>query len=111
MVVEPKIVCPLVINNSGFCIEEDADIVRVVDSDSYVHSMSEIFDRILKVEKYGTPDFWFAPWDKLIIWLVIQEGLTALALRPEFIHKCMERLIQAYNSMLDQYEKLIFNFK
>lgn len=139
MVVEPKIVCPLVINNSGFGIEEGADIVKV-DSDSDVHSrhfhiqikeeddiqkikmpkinydedtteqnfqiMSEIFDGILEVEKYGTPDFWFAPWDKLITWLGIQEGLTALALRPEFIHKCMERLIQAYISMLDQYENL-----
>lgn len=139
MVVEPKIVCPLVINNSGFGIEEGADIVKV-DSDSDVHSrhfhiqikeeddiqkikmpkisydedtteqnfqiMSEIFDGILEVEKCGTPDFWFAPWDKLITWLGIQEGLTALALRPEFIHKCMERLIQAYSSMLDQYEKL-----
>lgn len=139
MVVEPKIVCPLVINNSGFGIEEGADIVKV-DSDSDVHSrhfhiqikeeddiqkikmpkisydedtteqnfqiMSEIFDGILEVEKCGTPDFWFSPWDKLITWLGIQEGLTALALRPEFIHKCMERLIQAYSSMLDQYEKL-----
>jgi len=142
MVVEPKIVCPLVINNSGFGIEvEDADMTTVdskVNSD--IHSrhfhiqikdeddiqkikmpkisydedateqnyqiMSEIFDGILEVEKCGTPDFWFTPWDKLITWLGIQEGLIALALRPEFIHKCMERLIQAYNSMLDQYEKL-----
>jgi len=138
MVVEPKIVCPLVINNSGFGIEEDVDIKKV-DSDSDVYSrhfhiqikeeddiqkikmpkisynedatgqnyqiMTEIFDGILEVEKCGTPDYWFAPWDKLITWLGIQEGLTALALRPEFIHKCMERLIQAYSSMLDQYEK------
>lgn len=139
MVVEPKIVCPLVINNSGFGFEEDVDIVKV-DSDNDVYSrnfhiqikdeddiqkikmpkisydegateqnyqiMSEIFNGILEVEKCGTPDFWFAPWDKLITWLGIQEGLMALALRPEFIHKCMERLIQAYSSMLDQYEKL-----
>ena len=139
MVVEPKIVCPLVINNSGFGIEEDVDIAKV-DSDNDVYSrhfhvqikdeddiqkikmpkisydedateqnfqiMLEIFGGILEVEKCGTPDFWFVPWDKLIRWLGVQEGLTALALRPKFIHKCMERLIQAYTSMLDQYEKL-----
>lgn len=142
MVVEPKIVYPLVINNSGFGIGAEHAYRTTDDSkvDSKVYSrhfhiqikdendiqkikmpkisydkdateqnyqiMSEIFDGILKVEKCGTPDYWFAPWDKLITWLGIQEGLTALALRPEFIHKCMERLIQAYSSMLDQYEKL-----
>lgn len=137
MVVEPKIICPLVINNSGFGIEEDADIVSV-DSDSDIHSrnyhiqikdeddiqkikmpkisydedateqnyqiMSEIFNGVLEVVKYTRLDY--GPWDYLIPWLGVQEGLTALALRPEFIHKCMERLIQAYSSMLDQYEKL-----
>ena len=139
MVVEPKIACPLVINNSGFSIEEKVDIARV-DSDSDIYSrhfhiqikdeddiqkikmpkvsydkdateqnyqiMSEIFDGILEVEKCGTPDYWFVPWDRLIRWLGVQEGLTALVLRPKFIHKCMERLTQAYISMLDQYEKL-----
>ena len=141
MVIEPKIGCPLIINNSGFSIEENADIVKG-DSDSNICSrhyniqikdeddiqkikmpkisydedateqnyqiMSEIFNGILEVEKYSSlaPDFLFEPWDKLITWLGVQEGLTAMVLRPEFIHKCMERLMQAYNSMLDQYEKL-----
>jgi hypothetical protein len=152
MVVEPKITCPLVINNSGFGIEEDVytnysgfgieeDIdTSKVDSDTAIYSrhfhvqikdeediqkiktpkirydkgvteknyeiMSEIFDGILEVEKCGETCFTFSPWDELIKWIGVQEGLTALALQPEFIHKCMERLTQAYNSMLDQYEKL-----
>jgi len=143
MVVEPKVICPLVIKNSGFGFDEIQDITAV-DSDDRIHSfiesrhfspkikdeddiqkikmpkitydkdtnernyqmMSEIFKGILKVEKCGTMDFWFAPWDDLITWLGIEEGMTALALRPQFIHKCMERLIQANISMLDQYEKM-----
>jgi len=68
--------------------------------------MLEIFDGILKVEKCGETCVPFSPWDELIKWIGVQEGLEALALRPKFIHKCMERLIEAYNSMLNQYEKL-----
>jgi len=96
-------------------IKDEDDIQKIkVPKISYDKDVTEqnycvmlgIFDGILEVEKRGTPGFWFAPWDNLIKWLGIQEGLTALALRPEFIHKCMERLIQAYSSMLDQYEEL-----
>ncbi len=69
-------------------------------------AMKEIFDGILEVHKKGTPGFWFAPWDELIRWWDVQDALTDLALRPDLVHKAMERLTKAYLTMLDQYEKL-----
>jgi len=68
------------------------------------HSMTDIFDGILKIEKKGIPGFWFAPWDELIRWWGVQEALTDLVLRPKLVHKVMERLTNAYLAMLDQYE-------
>lgn len=66
--------------------------------------MHDIFDGILKVDKRGVPGFWFAPWDELIRWWGVQQALTDLVLRPNLVHKVMERLTQAYLVMLDQYE-------
>jgi hypothetical protein len=66
----------------------------------------DIFDGILEVQKRGAPGFWFAPWDDIITWTGVQEGLMDLALRPEYIHKLVDRLVTAYLHGLDQYEKL-----
>lgn len=66
--------------------------------------MSDIFEGILKVEKRGIPGFWFAPWDELIRWWGVQEALADLALRPDLVHKVMDKLTGAYLHMLDQYE-------
>lgn len=68
-------------------------------------AMLNIFDGILPVEKRGAPGFWFSPWDELITWTGVQEGLMDLIMRPAYIHKIMERLVQAYLRQLDQYEK------
>jgi hypothetical protein len=66
--------------------------------------MKDIFGGILEIEKKGVPGFWFSPWDELIRWWGVQGALTDLILRPELVHKVMDRLTKAYLSMLDQYE-------
>jgi len=66
----------------------------------------EIFGDILTVQKRGAPGFWFAPWDKLVIWLGVEEALTYTVTRPNFVHQVMARLIDMYLHRLDQYEKL-----
>ncbi|MGM0367715.1 MAG: hypothetical protein ACQEP2_03960, partial [Actinomycetota bacterium] len=68
--------------------------------------MSELFDGILDIGKKGVPGFIFAPWDELIRWYGIQEALEDLLVKPEYVHKVMNRLINAYISKLNQYEKL-----
>lgn len=67
--------------------------------------MQDLFEGILKVEKRGVPGFWFAPWDELIRWWGVEQALMDLVLRPELVHKAMDRLTQAYLAMLDQYEE------
>jgi hypothetical protein len=67
-------------------------------------AMKDIFDGLLKVEKRGVPGFWFAPWDELIRWWDVQDGLADLILRPQLVHGAMDRLTKAYLTMLDQFE-------
>jgi hypothetical protein len=67
-------------------------------------SMMDTFDGILKIEKKGIPGLDFGIWDQLISWYGVQEGLTDLVLRPDFIHKIMRRLTDAYIAQIDQYE-------
>jgi hypothetical protein len=65
----------------------------------------EIFDGILTVGKSGVGSFWFAPWDDLVRWTGVQEVLTDMIARPEFVHKAIGRLVDCWLSRLDQYEE------
>lgn len=66
----------------------------------------EIFDGILTVEMRGSPGFWFAPWDVIVGWTGVEEALLDLAVRPGYIHRLVERLVDAYVFALDRYEEL-----
>jgi len=68
--------------------------------------LQNLFGDILPIVKRGAPGFWFAPWDELIRWWGIQEGMMDLILRPELVHHAMDRLMSAYLCRLDQYEDL-----
>jgi len=66
----------------------------------------EIFEGILPVQKRGLPGMWFAPWDLLVMWWGVQEALADLILRPELVHKAIDRLVTAMLARLDQYVEL-----
>jgi len=68
--------------------------------------LQNLFGDILPIVKRGAPGFWFAPWDELIRWWGVQEGMMDLILRPELVHHAMDRLMSAYLCRLDQYEDL-----
>ena len=68
--------------------------------------MSEIFDGVIPVVRRGLPGLVFSPWDELVRWTGIQEVLLDLALRPEYVHALMEKLLDAYLYRLDQVEEL-----
>jgi hypothetical protein len=166
MVVEPKIICPLVIHDTGFEIqphmknadgytgftdplvvdgsscfepvindEEDIEKIKMPlvevdweETERNYERLLDIFGDILPVEKRGIYDFdllplekrgingweqygywfgfWFAPWDELVQWLGVEQTLLSLVARPQFIHKLMDRLVDAWLFRLEQYEKL-----
>ena len=65
----------------------------------------EIFDGILDVRAQGVlPGF--APWDSIVMWRSPNNMILDLIDRPDFMHKIIGRLTDAYLSMLDQYEEL-----
>ena len=75
-------------------------------SKEYYQAYSDIFDGILTVEQRGVPGFWYSLWDKLITLTGVQESLLDLAIRPEYMHKLVDRLMSASLMALDQYEEL-----
>ena len=93
--------------------EEDIEKIQMpqveVDWEATEHNyelLVDIFEDILPVKKQGAAGFWFAPWDELVTWLGVEEVLTYMIDRPEFVHRAMKRLMDAHLYRLEQYEKL-----
>jgi hypothetical protein len=95
-------------------IKDEADIAKIKkpiithnekQTEEEYQKRCEIFDGVLDVRKYGTGSFWFAPWDDLVRWTGVQEVLTDLIARPEYVHKAIERLVDCWLTRLDQYEE------
>jgi hypothetical protein len=93
--------------------EKDLEKIRMPEithderaSERNYQTMVDIFDGIIPVEKRGVPGRWFAPWDNLIRWWGVQEAMMDMALRPELVHKAMDRLVSAYLRRLEQWEEL-----
>jgi hypothetical protein len=68
--------------------------------------MSDIFDGILTVRLHGKNYFRHVPWDDLLTWMGIAEGLELFASEPELMHAAIDRYITAAISQLKQYEQL-----
>jgi len=89
-----KIKVPVVTHDSGA-------------SEQQYEQLTEILSGVIDVKKLGANGFcfWFAPWDEMIRWWGVQEALVDLYDRPELVHKAIDRLVNAYLSMLDQFEE------
>jgi hypothetical protein len=94
--------------------EEDLEKIKVpvVTHDSAAskqqhQQLQDILDGVIDVKTRGANGFcfWFAPWDEMIRWWGVQEALTDLVDRPELVHKAIDKLVDAYLSMLDQFEE------
>ncbi len=66
----------------------------------------ELLGDSLPVKLCGQAVHNYAPWDRLAEWCNPQQVLMDLIMRPEFIHKAMDRLTSAYMAELDQLEEL-----
>ncbi|MCX6030505.1 MAG: hypothetical protein NT169_14560 [Chloroflexi bacterium] len=64
----------------------------------------EIFDGILAVRMQGV-SVTFAPWDTIVTWRGAENVLYDLADRPEFMHRIISRLTDAYLARLDDLEE------
>lgn len=65
---------------------------------------NEIFEGILEVQMEGfIPNY--ALWDRIVEWHGAEKSIMDLIDRPEFVHKLMTRVSNAYHSMLDQLEE------
>lgn len=90
-------------------VEKIKDPVVEVDTEKTeekFHALSEIFDGILKVRKFGRGHQWFAPWDLLITYYGVEEAMMDLVIKPELVHMAMDRVTNAHLSRLEQQEKL-----
>lgn len=81
-------------------------IVDLEETERRYQTLTKFFGDILKVEKIGIRNFWFAAWDLLVQWWGVSESLMDLVEKPELVHMIMDRLTNAYLHLLEQYEKL-----
>ncbi|MCE5218158.1 hypothetical protein LLH03_14130 [bacterium] len=92
--------------------ESDAEKIQfprvhhdVAKTEEQFEARSQIFEGIMPVVKQGVGSFWFNPWDDLVRWTGVQEVLMDMALRPDYVHKIVDRLVSAWICRLDQYEE------
>jgi hypothetical protein len=98
----------------GFIKEEkDIDKIRIpvirYDEEATknrVDRLNDIFDGILPVYPKGFDNFAFTPWDKLIQAVGIDEVMTGLGLKPEFMMALVNRFVDVYIAHADNLEKL-----
>ena len=96
-------------------ITSDADVEKIkypkIEIDKEVTeerrgTFESLFGDILEVKERGVGQQWFALWDILIRWYGVQEAMMDLIMRPELVHACMARLLDAHLHKLRQYEEL-----
>ncbi len=63
----------------------------------------ELFDGLLEVRPWGV-DPYLSYWDPISTWMGVENALFALVERPEFMHRLVRRMMEGYQSMLDQLE-------
>lgn len=96
-------------------IQEEEDIEKIktpkisIDTQATENNyqrMLAIFGDVMKVEKRVVERMRFSPWDDLVQWWGVEQSMIDLVMRPEMVHKAMDRLVNAYLSRLDQFEAL-----
>jgi hypothetical protein len=96
-------------------IQNEADIAKIkmpeitLDQEAWDRKYalaSEIFYGVIPVEKTGIKQTSIAPWDFLVRLTGVDQVLMDLAMRPDYVHKLVDRMTQAHIHKLEQYEAL-----
>jgi hypothetical protein len=99
---EPQISCLADIAK----IKDPVVTVDPVDTEARFAAMNDAFGDLIPVRRKGRDNFWFTPWDNLIMWYGIQEALMDLIEQPEVVQAAVERIVDCYMLELDQFERL-----
>ena len=91
--------------------EDDLDKIRMPEvrldaeaTDRLTEIAQELFDGLLEVRSSGAEPY-LSLWDPLAMWMGVENALFALADRPDFMHRVLERMTVGYLAMLDQLEE------
>jgi len=96
-------------------IQNESDIAKIqmpqvaLDEEAWDRNfgmLSDLFDGILPVVKVGMKGMSVAPWDLLVRLTGVQEILMDMYTRPEYVHRLVDRVFDAYLHRLNQYEQL-----
>ncbi len=68
--------------------------------------MNEIFASVMEVRLHGADYFQYVPWDDLLSWMGIEEGMYDFVLNPEFMQRAVGRYTDAFIACVRQYEAL-----
>ena len=87
------------IRNPELSLDDDA-------TDANRAALESLLGDLLPVRDVGVVTVWFAPWDELIRWYGVEPAMLDLAINPDLVHACMDRLVGAYLSRLSQWREL-----
>lgn len=76
------------------------------DTAARLEAMRQAFGDIMPVREQGRDNFWFTPWDNLVMWYGVQEALTDLIEQPEVVNAAVERFVACSLQELDQFVAL-----
>lgn len=79
---------------------------NVAETEARFQLMNSVFGGIIPVRKTGQSHVWFTPWDFLIRWWGIEEAMTDMYDRPDFVHAAVERMVDAWMVEMDQFDAL-----
>ena len=68
--------------------------------------LNDVFAGIVDVKLHGADYFQYVPWDDLLSWMGIEEGMYDFVLNPEFMHAAMTRYTEASIMRVKRYEEL-----
>jgi len=94
-----------------FQTDEDLEKIQMpkvfedrADTERRMSVAHELFDGILGIRAEGA-DLNLSLWDPISTWMSVQDVVYALADKPDYMHRLVGRLTDAYVSMLDQLEE------
>ncbi len=79
---------------------DQANTLRRLDA------LNSIFSGIIGVKLHGVDYFQYVPWDDLLSWMGIEEGMYDFVLNPEFMLKAVARYTEAFISGVKRHESL-----
>lgn len=79
---------------------------NVAETEARFKLMNSVYAGIIPVRKTGQSHVWFTPWDFLIRWWGIEDAMTDMYDRPDFVHAAVERMVDAWMVEMDQFDSL-----